>query len=72
MQSYGHRDECFECGGEAIAPSAVLRMHGMCIVYSRLVAKNLSAHLSTIHVDITAVQVSICSAWAGYVPTPIR
>ena len=32
-----------------------LHMHGMCIAYDGLVAKDLSTHLATINVDIIAV-----------------
>ena len=38
-----------------IVLSVTLHIHGMCMVYGGLIAKNLSTHLAIIDVDIAAV-----------------
>ena len=38
-----------------IVLSMTLHMHGMCMAYNELIAKNLSTHLATIDINIAAV-----------------
>ena len=55
IQSYEHSNAYFVYDDKIIKLSAALHMQNMCMIYSRLIAKNLFIHLFIIKVDVATI-----------------